>query len=412
MSMLNRSDYRQRFALLLSGTVLVSGAEAISPDPAFAANECGSGPTVSCASSANPYRNGIIYAGSSIGVTLLGGVMVDTTTGSPPQGTYSVGIGARLPSAQSSTGLKTVTVDPGVSITAAQNGVFGIIIHNTAGSASGRVINHGDIATAGINASSIFVQVVNSSSVVNTGTLVTQGAGSNGILAQSYNNGPGNVFVDNSGTIRTSGAGSYGIIGASGTGTVNLSQSGTVDASGIGINLSGGGNNEGIVENLGSVNGTTGVRFGGINARLANNGDIAGTGIGVQALGPQADITNAAGATISGGQNGIAGSGANVLIDLTNAGTVSGASSSGVQGGVAAGATLSIANQGSGIITGSSGILMTPGSLNIVNSGAIRGTSGRGISYSGNGSGTVSIENDGSVIGTSDGIRVDNADTE
>jgi outer membrane autotransporter protein len=283
---------------------------------------------------------------------------------------------------------------------------------------------------------------VDSSTVTNSGTIT--GAGQQGIYLGSGGTVTNNAGATISGQINGIEVNNLKIPTATIPGTVTNTGM-IIGVTNYGVHVHTGGsvtNNAGAtisgalagvstddstVTNTGMITGTgaasVGVRLN--NSTLTNGGAISGVGSGVYLLGGSS-ASNQAGATISGGTNGVTGSGT-----LTNAGSITGGTGVDLTGGSLtnnAGATINgsnigvhltsgaVANNGtlsgavfgidlgggsatnSGLISGASGAHLTAGSLD--NSGTIGGTA-HGVDLAG---GTVT--NSGAISGGTIGVDV------
>jgi hypothetical protein len=117
-----------------------------------------------------------------------------------------------------------------------------------------------------------------------------------------------------------------------------------------------------------------------------NSGSITATGLGSVGIAANGvTVTNKAGATIAGGQDGV-NMQAGLSSSITNAGTISGASRSALR----LGSNASVVNTAGGTITGLIGIVFRDPTLtatpvvngSVFNSGTITGTGGTAISFS------------------------------
>lgn len=105
---------------------------------ARAANECGTGLTVTCTSTGNPYTNGISYSSFNAAqtVNLQSGVTIN-----PGSGVTGVSLSGFL------AGVQTVNSDAGTSIETTGNNAAGIKVTSTSDAVvvnSASVITHGD----------------------------------------------------------------------------------------------------------------------------------------------------------------------------------------------------------------------------------------------------------------------------
>jgi hypothetical protein len=160
----------------------------------------------------------------------------------------------------------------------------------------------------------------------------------------------------------------------------------------------------------------TGVYIAGTGT-VVNDGSIAGTRKYGVNLGSGSSVTNAAGATITGGTAGIFTEGASPSTVVNN-GSIAGTSAS--SSGVALGSGGSVTNAATASITGYHGV-SSNGAGTVVNAGSIAGTSGNGdgvtLHFGGSVSNSITasitgyhgidvsghagtVDNDGSVIGT------------
>jgi hypothetical protein len=201
-----------------------------------------------------------------------------------------------------------------------------------------------------------------------------------GATAISAGNGAANVTNNTNGQITATSA-SGTAIGAS---SIIVSNAGTISGgSGGALNSSGGVT---VTSNTGTItsnNAARGTISGSGPITLANSGKVTATGAnGIGVLGGSLSITNNAGATISGGLDGV-NQQLNTTTTVTNAGTISGAGRSAVR----LGSNASVTNTGT--ITGATGIAfrdptamgvaVTNGS--VFNSGMITGTGGTAINF-------------------------------
>ncbi|QQO36770.1 autotransporter domain-containing protein [Bradyrhizobium diazoefficiens] len=137
-----------------------------------------------------------------------------------------------------------------------------------------------------------------------------------------------------------------------------------------------------------------GVDGGSVN--ITNSGSIIGTAVYGIRSGTNATVINNAGASIRGGQYGIA---ANAVADVTNSGSITGTSTYGIAAGTDAKVTN---NAGASISGGADGIVASSGFANVTNSGSIAGASTYGIFASTDA--TVTNAAGGSIAGGQYGI--------
>ncbi|MCZ0738213.1 beta strand repeat-containing protein, partial [Phreatobacter sp. AB_2022a] len=315
------------------------------PQVARADNECGTGTTVVCSPSGNPYANGIRYNSSSgQNLSFEPGVAVDTAN----DGLYI---------SNGTAGDIVINTSAG-TVTTSGDYRYGINASNNAG---GVTVTTGDVTASGTWASGISAWSANGPVVIDTtaGTVAGRGTGiyasgngltittadvgssdgfSHAINAATY--GTGNVLVDTTaGTVSTQGESSFGIFVNDGSGspslttrvvTGDISTAGPEGSSGIVIRSSG------IVEvdtTAGTVS-TQGVQSSGIAvvAGFGNDND----GPAARSIDIRSGAITTAGAESAGIH--VYGQQSAVTIDTT-AGAIEtrGASSAGLLVGNAAG---------------------------------------------------------------------------
>lgn len=351
--------HRARF--LLNATYSALAALVFAPSTAMAANECGTGPTVTCNNTGTPYTNGINYTGTDVNLTVAAGTVINTTGGTlvAPSGNTTVGIGLGVP-AVTTAGNASLTVESGASITIAQNTAYGLVIRGSSGASTGTLVNNGSVSMLGTGGRAIYVFTNGDVSVTNSASGELNGAAAFGIFAQDAGVDH-TVNVINDGTIALTAAGSTGIRGVARgtTGTVSIAQGGTVAAEGIGVELQlGTAGSSGTFQNTGSITGGTGVSF-------------------TQGVG---------------------------TVTATNSGSVTGTTGSGMQ----VSTTIVAAIDNTGTITGQAGVTLLSDGNTLTNSGAIIGAAGTAISVAGSNN-AVNL-NDGSSI-TGDAISSGTANT-
>jgi hypothetical protein len=178
--------------------------------------------------------------------------------------------------------------------------------------------------------------------------------------------------VTNSGNISASAAGGAGVELADG-GIVTNYLSGSISGTNFGVFVPGTFGNPGTVANPGTV---------------VNDGRITSTKYGGVNLGAGGSVTNATGASIVGGSNGVSFGTVGVAGTVTNSGSIS-ATATG-SAGVDLGHGGSVTNKSFGFISGTSfGVFVTGGSGTVTNAGTISGASGTAVSFAGGGNRVV-----------------------
>jgi hypothetical protein len=358
----------------------------------------------------------LAYANDSSVSGYIGNTGSGTITGGA-SGIYADRVGVTIDNA----GVITGTTASGIYV---YGFAFGGITADVSNAAMGAITGGAD----GVN-------VANATATIENAGVITGTSGS-GIDLHSSNVSVISVYVTNAmtgaitgGTNGIDAAGVYATIDNAGviTGTngsgIALQASSTTSVSGYVGNAAGGaitGGADGIdaaglattIENLGVITGTSGS---GIALQSSSSSTISGY------------VTNASGASITGGTDGIAVD--PISATIMNAGVITGTSGSGIYIGTSAatGVAVYIGNTGTGTIAGGAyGIKVAGLSATIQNSGTITGTANYGIylgypystgvsGYVGNAGGTITggvtgiegygvsttIDNSGVIVGTS-----------
>ncbi|HEV2156298.1 autotransporter domain-containing protein [Bradyrhizobium sp.] len=288
----------------------------------------------------------------------------DITNSGSIIGTTTFGIGAGTDA--------KVTNNAGASITGGSTGVF-------ASTGSANVTNSGSIT--GTGTSGIYA-ATNATVVNNAGGSIAGGQYGIRTLATAD--------ITNSGSITS--------LAPSGVSAAISAEDGATVVNNAGGIIRGG--KFGILANSGSVG-------------LTNSGTISGSGFGISAQ--SVAVTNTIGASITGGDSGAYATTGSA--NVTNSGSITGA----INYGIFANTDATVINNAGGSITGHLyGVLASTGAVNITNSGSITGTvingvvaktnltvtNNAGASISSGGTGTWSINgsstvtNSGSIIGT------------
>ena len=286
----------------------------------------------------------------------------------------------------------TLTNMAGGSIT---GGGFGVLIGNGVGSVDnagyihaesyyGVAINDGQVS----NASTGTITGGGGVDINGDGTLLNSGliAGGNGARLESgsvINNATGSIIGTKFGVYLSAGAGSLSNAGIINGGTASVD---------IGAYMKYGGSV--LNQASGHIGGDTGVQIGYRNdsfsgtALVENQGVIAGGSFGVALFNADGgSIGNAAGATISGGEDGIYA--ALASSSISNSGTITGGITGvDMEGGV-------LTNAAGALIDGGGVGLFVNGSAQISNAGTIRDSAGAGAILAG----AATLTNTGTVSG-------------
>lgn len=405
-------SWRER--TLLASAISLALVSASSP--AYAADECGTGPVVVCDTSGNPYANGVVYRGQNVNLTLRSGAVVDTTAGTPPgaSATLSAGFAARAAGSTNNAGNVVVTVEPGARIVGTQTGVRGIVVNAPVVGNTATVVNHGDVSTSGASGRLIAVIAGGAIDITSTGSLVSTGIDGEGIFAFA-SSGDGPIRINHSGSIQVGASDTDGIVAIKSQlmGDINVLQTGVVEAGrdGISIQNAPSGNNRVMVENSGSVSGVaTGVRFDGPGAQstLNNSGSISAPGpggVGIEGSRAVLAIDNAATGMISGdiGVNANYGISPEPLsLSVTNTGSIVGSAGAALSAardtGVSAINTVVVGNRGTMAGSGTGVALQNVNAIiNNLTGGTLRGVGSAGVHSSGGG--VLSLANAGLIEG-------------
>jgi hypothetical protein len=285
----------------------------------------------------------------------------------------------------------TLTNLAGGSITA---GGFGVLIENGVGSVDNAGYIHAEsyygvaISDGQVSNASTGTITGGGVDINDAGTLFNSGliAGGNGARLGSgsvINNATGSIIGTKFGVYLSAGAGSLSNAGIINGGTASVD---------IGAYMKYGGSV--LNQASGHIGGDTGVQIGYRNdsfsgtALVENEGVIAGGSFGVALFNADGgSIGNAAGATISGGEDGIYA--ALASSSISNSGTITG----GITGVDMAGGVLT--NAAGGLIDGGGVGLFVNGSAQISNAGTIRDTAGAGAILAG----AATLTNTGTVSG-------------
>ena len=270
------------------------------------------------------------------------------------------------------------------AVTVAVLGAFGALAGMPALAASSCPGGGSLVTISGAETSTCQLNAGDSLTITNTGSINST---SNGVQVQFV---AGVGSISNSGTV--SGDVGFGIIGSS---VGNISNSGTISGTG----------NYGVFLNLSTVSGG-----------ISNGGSISGVdrGIGFNGSTVTGNITNAAGAIISGGGTGFFLYNSSVSGSIINSGSISGANF-----GIELMANSTIAgnitnNTGGTISGGTDGIQLSLSTVSgsIINSGSIAAAvGGRSAIYVGDStvSGSITNNTGGTISGGNEGVWLNHA---
>ena len=234
-----------------------------------------SGAVVTCSSSITPAATSGVTAsgnsssGNNVTVTIGSGTVLDVN-GS----TVGLGSGANVTNRGT---LNTNSFANGYGISVGANG------RSQNGGAA--IVNNGTITTGGTNANGIYISATNAgstgNSITNAGSITTSGASADGIAINTLGGASVTQTISNSGTISVSGSGANGInVSGSSNDQTSITNSGTIAASnGNGI-IANAGTKLSLINNSGSITGSTyGVNVAAGTAlitTLTNTGTISG----------------------------------------------------------------------------------------------------------------------------------------
>jgi outer membrane autotransporter protein len=363
-----------------------------------------------------------VHPGTSTGIsvvrpgTTLNGNIINNGSISAPQYGINVGAGATIGNIQgagaslvgSITNNGTITGGGGGGIIVRQSSMTGSITNGVNGS-----INTTNVGIVVTGVSGTLASV--GGSITNSGTLTI--ANNDGMFVQFATVGGS---ISNAGSISV-GNGSAGIVASRGSVAGSVTNSSTINAHAVGIDVKGESVGGSVANSGGTINAQNGIGATGITGlpvliagNVVNSGTInasAGTGIAIFAFKGGATISG--GISNSGTINSTAGNGIGLYGAVVN-GDLSNTNNSTIKAQGGAGILISatttafgassvkgsVINQGS--ITAKTGIMVAGGAVitgGITNSGSLTGTGGKAIDVTGEGAAMVINQQGGTITG-------------
>ncbi|MBN9306625.1 MULTISPECIES: autotransporter domain-containing protein [unclassified Devosia] len=397
--------------------------------PAMAADECGSGASVTCTSAGNPFAGGITYSASNQTVTLQSGVVVTAPNGGlglNGSGTQTVNIASGVSIGTSAAGADgvyfygapsaVVIRAAGSAVSTANSNTWGYNVGDAAG-VPGSVdaivgdVTVGNVSGASTNVRGVYARSTGGSVSLTTGTVIARGTG-DGVYGVYGLSSSSDVAV-HTGQVTLSGGGTaFGIYAASGGGNVSVTTGGVSNsgsggiAGGILAATSGSGtvlidSTGGAVTLSGGTSYSTAVSASGAAAVTVKTASVSTAASATSAISVMSQATGTARTIVdtSAGTISTTGTGAATGISVQNTAAANAADIS-----ITTGAVSTKGTSAYGISTTSKGaVFITAGDITTLGGGAdaIR-ISGAGAITIGAQDHTISTSGNGA-----DGIRID-----